>query len=62
MKKKKVECDSGNVQRVPWGVAVARWQWYRWKEDVNAVRMVPVTMWQWQYCHQKCALCISNEM
>jgi hypothetical protein len=52
MKKKKVVCDSGNVQRVAWGVAVTRWQWYRWIEDANAVRMVPVTMWQWLYCHQ----------
>jgi hypothetical protein len=24
------------------GVAVAGWQWDRWKEEVEAVRMVPV--------------------
>jgi hypothetical protein len=25
------------------GVAVAGWEWWRWKEGINAVRMVPVT-------------------
>jgi 3-hydroxy-3-methylglutaryl CoA synthase len=32
-----------------WGVAVAGWQWDRWKEEVKAVRMVVVRAWQWQY-------------
>jgi hypothetical protein len=31
------------------GVAVAGWQWYRWIEEVAAVRMVPKWAWQWQY-------------
>jgi hypothetical protein len=34
---------------VAWIVAVVGWGWYRWKEEVDAVRMVPVTTWQWQY-------------
>jgi hypothetical protein len=25
-----------------WGVAVAGWEWHRWKEEVGAVRMVVV--------------------
>jgi hypothetical protein len=29
------------------GVALAGW--YRWKEGEEAVRMVVVRMWQWQY-------------
>jgi hypothetical protein len=28
-----------------WGVAVAGWQWDRWKEEVGAVRMVVVGTW-----------------
>jgi hypothetical protein len=32
-----------------WGVAVAGCSWYRWKEEIGAVRMVPVGEWQWQY-------------
>jgi hypothetical protein len=31
------------------GVAVAGWQRYQSKEEINAVRMVPVKRWQWQY-------------
>jgi hypothetical protein len=31
------------------GVAVARWEWYRWIRQVSAVRMVQVREWQWQY-------------
>jgi hypothetical protein len=34
---------------VAWGVAVVGWEWYRWIEEIEAVRMVPVGMWQWQY-------------
>jgi hypothetical protein len=30
-----------------WGVAVAGW--YRWKEEMEAVRMVLDRVWQWQY-------------
>jgi hypothetical protein len=30
-------------------VAVVMWQWYRSKEEIRAVRLVPVRMWQWQY-------------
>jgi hypothetical protein len=32
-----------------WGVAVAGCSWYRWIEEIKAVRMVPVTTRQWQY-------------
>jgi hypothetical protein len=32
-----------------WGVAVVRWQWVHSKERVEAVRMVVVGTWQWQY-------------
>jgi hypothetical protein len=31
------------------GVAVAGWQWAYEKEQINAVRMVPNTVWQWQW-------------
>jgi hypothetical protein len=31
------------------GVAVAGWQWDRWKEEGEAVRMVVEWQWQWQY-------------
>jgi hypothetical protein len=27
------------------GVAVAGWQWWRWKEEIEAVRMVVVGIW-----------------
>jgi hypothetical protein len=30
-------------------VVVAGWQWYRWIEEIKAVRMVPDREWQWQY-------------
>jgi hypothetical protein len=30
-------------------VAVAGWEWCRWKEEIRAVRMVPNMTWQWQY-------------
>jgi hypothetical protein len=26
-------------------VAVAGWEWYRWREEIKAVRMVPFGMW-----------------
>jgi hypothetical protein len=32
-----------------WWVTVAGWQWWRWKEEVETVRMVVVGGWQWQY-------------
>jgi hypothetical protein len=28
---------------------VAGWEWERWKEEIRAVRMVVVRVWQWQY-------------
>jgi hypothetical protein len=31
------------------GVAVVWWEWYRWIEEVKAVRMVLDRAWQWQY-------------
>jgi hypothetical protein len=34
---------------VAWGVAVAGWQWWQSKEEIKAVRMVPVKKWQCQY-------------
>jgi hypothetical protein len=40
---------SVNEQGVAWGVAVAGCSWYRWIEEVKAVRMIPVGEWQWQY-------------
>jgi hypothetical protein len=30
-------------------VAVAGWQWCQSKEEIKAVRMVPVKRWQWHY-------------
>jgi hypothetical protein len=30
-------------------VAVAGWQWWQSKEEITAVRMIPVRVWQWQY-------------
>jgi uncharacterized membrane protein len=30
---------------VGWGVAVAGWEWYRWIEEIKAVRMVLVRVW-----------------
>jgi cytoskeletal protein RodZ len=36
------------------GVAVAGWEWYQSIRQVSAVRMVCVTMWQWQYW-QRCS-------
>jgi hypothetical protein len=36
------------------GVAVAGWQWWQSKEDIKAVRMVPVRKWQWQYWPRYC--------
>jgi hypothetical protein len=46
-------------------VAVAGWQWYRWKEEVKAVRMIPVWEWQWQYwpsCGEKYQYCCFKKM
>jgi hypothetical protein len=43
-----VTIDSGSGS-IGWGVAVVGWQWYRWIEEVGAVRMVPIRTWQWQY-------------
>jgi hypothetical protein len=34
-------------------VAVDKWQWWQSKEESEAVRMVPVGEWQWQY-RQSC--------
>jgi hypothetical protein len=34
----------GRVAVVGW-----QWEWYRWKERIEAVRMVVVRVWQWQY-------------
>jgi hypothetical protein len=48
-KKEKSDSGSGNVDGVAWGVAVVRWQWCQSIEKINAVRMVPVATWQWQY-------------
>jgi hypothetical protein len=31
------------------GVAVVGWQWYQSTEEISAVRMVVVRVWQWQY-------------
>jgi hypothetical protein len=31
------------------GVAVVCCSWYRWIEEIRAVRMVVVREWQWQY-------------
>jgi hypothetical protein len=46
-KKRKKACWERSV--VGWGVAVAGCSWCQSTEDVRAVRMVPVRVWQWQY-------------
>jgi hypothetical protein len=48
-KKKKVAYGDRKEWTVAWAVAVAGWQWYRWKEGIRAVILISVTMWQWQY-------------
>jgi hypothetical protein len=40
-------------------VAVVVWQWYESIRQVNAVRMVPDRVWQWQYW-QSCGGCIGK--
>jgi hypothetical protein len=44
-------CRDGGLEQstVGRGVAVVKWQWYRWKEEIRARRMVPVRTWLWQY-------------
>jgi hypothetical protein len=36
------------------GVAVDAWQWDSRIEEVGAVRMVPDTVWQWQWWRSCC--------
>jgi hypothetical protein len=40
---------SGWIGVAGWGVAVVGWQWYQSIEQIKAVRMVLVRVWQWQY-------------
>jgi hypothetical protein len=44
---------SGSLVAGP-GVAVDGWQWDEGMEEVGAVRMVPDTVWQWQWWRSCC--------
>jgi hypothetical protein len=39
-KNKKYQLWAIQTRTVSRQVAVARWQWYHWKEEINAVRMI----------------------
>jgi hypothetical protein len=45
----RAEVADDSAHAVAWGVAVAGWQWDHSIEEITAVRMVPVRVWQWQY-------------
>jgi hypothetical protein len=48
-KKGLLRYGSGNRSGSGWGAVVGGWQWYHSTDRFEAVRMVPVAMWQWQY-------------